>query len=155
MLVRPSIKEALSEYASELQHWFANDKQRIEGLHIRKLTAWLEPQSFTPAAKSDDFDSARFELMLSNEREVWAITIDMTFYTQSFMTEEGAICEAGVKFSALSNKDMLIPISTLDVSPLRQISVTAAILSLLVLAFSKSANFNQVFAHKYFVDTVD
>ena len=151
-LVRPSIKESLSAHASALQSWFETDKQTIEGLQIRKLAAWLKPQTFTA-----DFDSARFELMLSNEREIWAITLDMIFYTQSFMTEEGVICEAGVKFAVLNKQDKLIPIALLDASPILQAEAASPeqFCRHWFRRFSKCTNFSQVFAHKYFVEAID
>ena len=156
-LVRPSIKESLSAHASALQSWFKTDKQTIEGLQIRKLAAWLEPQTFTAATKQDDFDRARFELMLSNEREIWAITLDMIFYTQSFMTDEGFICEAGVKFAVLNEQDKLIPIALLDASPILQTKGVSPkqFCRHWFRRFSKCTNFSQVFAHKYFVKAID
>ena len=156
-LVRPSIKESLSAHASALQSWFETDKQTIEGLQIRKLAAWLEPQTFTAATKQDDFDRARFELMLSNEREIWAITLDMIFYTQSFMTEEGFICEAGVKFEVLNKQNKLIPIALLDASPILQTEGVSPkqFCRHWFRRFSKCTNFSQVFAHKYFVKAID
>ena len=156
-LERPSSKELVNAYARALQSWFESDKQTIDDLHIRKLSAWLEPQAFIAATEQDHFDSARFELMLSNDREIWAITVAMTFCTQSFMTEEGVICEAGIKFSVLNKQGKFIPVALFDASPIVQTDKVSVeqFCRYWFRRFSKCTNFNQVFAHKYFVQAID
>lgn len=70
----------LQAQSPKLQSWFNNQPAAIEGLVIRKYTAWLEPQRFLPADENTAYDRARFDLMINTGRDIWSITLDMVFY---------------------------------------------------------------------------
>ncbi|USE38294.1 hypothetical protein [Endozoicomonas sp. SCSIO W0465] len=152
-----SIDDLLQQHSAALQQWFASGDRKIEGLVIRKFPSWLESEQFIKAGSGAQFDTARFRLMMSNQRDIWRVTIDMIFHPKARLLDDGSTAGPGILFNVLDDEDQGIPIDYFAAStPFSADSITPEQwCTYWFKKLAKSHHINRIFAYKEFEAEVD
>lgn len=145
----------LKKKAIEIKTWFDSGPQTIEGLIVRKMPSRLESVTFTKA-KDKAKDTARFQLILHKKYQEWAIDLEMKFYYQPWLNNEGLTRPSGIMFCVVNSeegKSLAIDYLPIDFSP-EQDSLNAPQLSLFwVQKLLKRPSVKYIFAHKRLIAT--
>ncbi|WP_252177260.1 hypothetical protein [Endozoicomonas sp. 4G] len=102
----------LNHKAADIQSWFKSGTQPIEGLNVRKMPARVEPLEYIPSREKAK-NKARFKLIVSKNFKLWSINLEMSFFCQPWLSNDGIANPPGLLFSVIDDEDTAHPIEYL------------------------------------------
>ncbi|WP_062265147.1 hypothetical protein [Endozoicomonas arenosclerae] len=104
----------LNQKAVDIKSWYESDIQPIEGLNVRKMPARAEPLNFIPSSGKAK-NKARFELIVSKNFKLWSINLEMSFFCQPWLSNDGIANPPGLLFSVIDDEEKAHPVEYLPV----------------------------------------
>ncbi len=148
-----TVEQVLKHYSALVQKRFADSNESLGELVVRKFASRIEPEAFYVEGEGIPFDKARFNLVMSNEREEWMVKIDLIFHSRKRLIADGSMIGAGIQFNVISEEDkgLMVDYFPMD-SEAEDMSLTAD--DWCTCCFKKLARSQKIsvmFAHKEFV----
>lgn len=152
-----SIDELLNSQSAALQQWFSSGGHKIDGLLVRKCPSWLEPEQFIKANADVRFDTACFRLMMCSKRDIWRVSVEMVFHTESRVMDDGTKVGPGILFCVLNDEGKSISVDYFVVSipPSAESITSEQWCSYWFGKLAKSHYLNRIFAYKEFEAEID
>ncbi|MRI32860.1 hypothetical protein EOPP23_07660 [Endozoicomonas sp. OPT23] len=98
-----SASDFIQQRVVDVKSWYDSGSQAIDGLNVRKMPARIKPQEFIKA-EGKKKNSARFSLIVSKNYKLWSIDMEMMFYCQPWLSNEGVASGPGLMFSVIDEE---------------------------------------------------
>ncbi|WP_422136781.1 hypothetical protein [Endozoicomonas sp. ALD040] len=102
----------LTQKAADMKSWFESGTQPIEGLNVRKMPARAEPLEYIASAGKTK-NKARFKLIVSKNFKLWSMDLEMSFFCQPWLSNDGIANPPGLLFSVIDDEGTIHPIEYL------------------------------------------
>ncbi|WP_257280911.1 hypothetical protein [Endozoicomonas sp. ISHI1] len=102
----------LNQKATDIRCWYESGTQPIEGLNVRKMPARAEPLEYIPS-QGKAKNKARFKLIVSKSFKLWSIDLEMSFFCQPWLSNDGIANPPGLLFSVIDDENRAHPIEYL------------------------------------------
>ncbi len=112
---KASASDFIQQCVVDVKSWYDSGSQSIDGLNVRKMPARIEPQKFIKA-EGKKKNSARFSLIVSKNYKLWSIDMEMIFYCQPWLSNDGIASGPGLMFAVIDDDGKSHPIEFLPMS---------------------------------------
>ncbi|KEQ14070.1 hypothetical protein [Endozoicomonas numazuensis] len=104
----------LNQKAADIKSWYESGTQPIEGLNVRKMPARVEPLDFIPK-QGKNKNKARFKLIVSKNFKLWSMDLEISFFCQPWLSNDGIANPPGLLFSVIDDEEKVHAIEYLPI----------------------------------------